>query len=445
MDIYRRVLDGTLYDVLDYEFHDERTSSGEYVPLRSRKPSVRYGLCRIVVDDSVALLFSEGHFPSVDTPDRDLLVFFGDLMQESRLNQVMTEAALRGSIGSVAIILRVLQNKVVFNVLDTTYLRPVFDPLQPGILLRVTERYKVNGSDLAEQGYVVSDIETEYWFERQWDSNGEYWYLPYPTEQPDCVPDLDTSRSTEHRLGFVPIVWIQNLPGGDSVDGACTFRAAIDTSIEIDYQLSQAGRGLKYSSDPTLLIKEPAGPDGDIIKGAGNALVVSEKGDAKLLEIGGTAASAVIEYVRTLREFALEAVHGNRVDASRLAAATSGRAIELMQQGLIWLADNLRVAYGEAGLLPLLRMVLHASQKYRLLVGGKEYSGLNAGSKMSLKWPNWLPSTADDRLKDAQALATLVNSNQISRESAVKAIADTYHIQDISAELNRIADEQEVK
>ena len=72
----------------------------------------------------------------------------------------------------------------------------------------------------------------------------------------------------------------------DPSDGACTFRAAIETQIEIDYQLSQAGRGLKYSSDPTLLIKEPATTDSEIVKGAGNALVVSEKGDAKLLEIG---------------------------------------------------------------------------------------------------------------------------------------------------------------
>ena len=84
-----------------------------------------------------------------------------------------------------------------------------------------------------------------------------------------------------------------------SCGGACTFRAAIETQIEIDYQLSQAGRGLKYSSDPTLLIKEPATTDSEIIKGAGNALVVTEKGDAKLLEIGGTASAAVIEYVRT--------------------------------------------------------------------------------------------------------------------------------------------------
>jgi hypothetical protein len=81
-----------------------------------------------------------------------------------------------------------------------------------------------------------------------------------------------------------------------------------------------------------LLIKEPASSDNEIVKGAGNALVVSEKGDAKLLEIGGTASAAVIEYVRTLRELALESVHGNRANADRLTAAQSGRALELMNQ-----------------------------------------------------------------------------------------------------------------
>ena len=131
---------------------------------------------------------------------------------------------------------------------------------------------------------------------------------------------------------------------------------AVETNIEIDYQLSQAGRGLKYSSDPTLLIREPAGMEGEMIRGGGNALVVSEKGDARLLEIGGTASAAVIEYVRTLREMALEGVHGNRASPDRLSAAQSGRAIEMMNQGLVWLADNLRVSYGDA-VLKLARMV----------------------------------------------------------------------------------------
>ncbi len=63
LDILKRVLDGKLYDVLPYQFHEERGAAGEYIPLRNRRPSVRYSLCRIVVEDSVSLLFSEGHFP----------------------------------------------------------------------------------------------------------------------------------------------------------------------------------------------------------------------------------------------------------------------------------------------------------------------------------------------------------------------------------------------
>lgn len=202
---------------------------------------------------------------------------------------------------------------------------------------------------------------------------------------------------------------------------------------------AKRGRGLKYSSDPTLLIKEPAGSDTEMVKGAGNALVVSEKGDAKLLEIGGTASSAVIEYVRTLRELALESVHGNRADASRLTAAASGRALELMQQGLIWLADNLRISYGEGALLTLARMVLRAVQVYPVRVLGVLAPPLDPAARLSLQWPRWYPSTADDRQKDAQTLSTLAAAGQISRQSAVNAIADTYDIEDTTAELERIA------
>jgi hypothetical protein len=225
------------------------------------------------------------------------------------------------------------------------------------------------------------------------------------------------------------------------VDGASTFRSAIETNIEIDYQLSQAGRGLKYSSDPTLLIKEPATSDSEIVKGAGNALVVSEKGDAKLLEIGGTAAEAVISYVRTLREFALESVHGNRASADRLTAAQSGRALELMNQGLIWLADNLRISYGDGGVLALMKMVVKASQIFPLTVMGERVVPMDPGQRLSLRWPRWYPLSADDRLKEAQAVATLVNAGQLSRETGLKNIAAAHGISDVEAEMNAIAED----
>ncbi len=442
LDILRRALNGTLYDTLPHDFHEERTPGGEYIPLRLRRPSVRYALPRIVTEDSVALLFSEGHFPTIDSPDRTARDTLAKLLKAARLNEVMIDAAIRGSIGSVAILMRILAGRPFFTTIDTINLTPIWRPDAPDTLAAVTERYKLRGANLVTAGYTLPDIGASYWFARTWDDQAETWYLPQlVTDQSPPTPD--PTRSVNHGLGFVPIAWIRNLPGaswtGDDADGACTFRAAIETGIEIDYQLSQAGRGLKYSSDPTLLIKEPAGLEGDLVRGAGNALIVSEHGDAKLLEIGGTASSAVIEYVRTLREFALESVHGNRADASRLAAATSGRALELMNQGLLWLADNLRISYGEGALLSLARMVLRAGEHYQLRLADAPLPKLDPAAPLSLIWPSWYPDTSEDRQRDANTLTSLVAAGQLSRETALKRLAPTYDIEDVPAELAKIA------
>ncbi len=434
LELMGQVLDGTLYDALPHEFHEERSASGEYIPLRRRRPSVRYALARVVVEDSVALLFSAGHFPVVASDNeavRDALLALG---RECRLNRVMTDAAIRGSVGSVAILMRVLQGRVFLDVLDTAWLVPAWEPDAPDVLARVVERYKVPGAELAAAGYAVADPAAAYWFQREWDTEHETWFHPHAVGASDA-PQRDRGRSVRHGLGFVPVAWIRNLPGGIAPDGACTFRAAVETGIEIDYQLSQAGRGLKYSSDPTLLIKEPAGIEGELVRGAGNALVVGEKGDARLLEIGGTAAAAVLDYVRTLRELALEGVHGNRADASRLTAQ-SGRAMEMMNQGLVWLADQLRVSYGE-GLLQLCRMMLRAGARYPLRVGGALVGPLDAEAGLSLVWPPWYPATSEDRARDAGTVIALVEAGRMSEATALRLLAADWGF-DPAAEAKRL-------
>lgn len=432
LTIFNSVMDGTLYDVLPYHFHQERNEAGEYIPLRDRRPSVRYPLCRIVVEDSVALLFSEGHFPSIECDDAAIRESFAAIVKEAKLNMTMTDAAIKGSVGSVALLLRVLKGRIFVDVLDTMYLTPVWDHSAPDMLVSVTERYKVSGADLRKNGYPSNQADGTYWFTREWTAESEIWYEPSPTDS-ERPPAIDTRRSVAHKLGVVPIVWIKNLPGrsatGDPVDGACTFSAALHTQVEIDYQLSQVGRGLKYSSDPTLLLKDPALPDREMIKGAGNALIVSEKGDARLLEIGGTASAAVIDYVKVLRELALESIHGNRASPDRITSAQSGKALELLNHGLICLADNLRTTYGEVGLLQLARLIVRASQVYKIKVLNREIPPMASESLLSLKWPRWYPTTADDRQKDVQSVTSLIKSGCIDRETALRAIAAYYDIE----------------
>ena len=440
LTLFRRVLDGTLYDALPYEFHEERTESGDYIPLRKRRPSVRYGLARLAVEDSVALLFSEGHFPTYESSDhvvRDALAGFA---REVRLNEIMIDAGLRGSVGSVALHFRVLKSRVFVDVLDTVYLTPYWDSSEPDTLVSVTEQFKVKGAAMTAAGVPVADPDAVYWFRRVWDAAAERWFLPVAVGDPAVFVE-DASRTVHHGLGFVPIVWIRNLPGGSAPDGACTFQSAIDIGIEIDYQLSQAGRGLKYSSDPTLLIREPAGLDGTMVHGAANALVVSEKGDAKLLEIGGTASQAVIDYVRVLRDFALESLHGNRADAQRLSTPTSGRALQLMNQGLLWLADNLRISYGQHALIQIARMFLKASAMYALQLEGQPTPKLNPRASVSLRWPDWYATDPQDTQRTAATLISLVQAKQMSRETALRVIAGDYDIEDVTAELQRIRED----
>ena len=438
-----RVLDGTLYDDLEYPFSTEKNGAGEYIPLGKRRPSARNKFCRTVVNDSTSLLFSEGHFPSIECSDEVTRDTLTKLMRETGLNWVMIDASARGAVGSVVIAMRVLASRVFFDAMPTAYLTPAWEPQAPDTLKSVTEKRKVKGAVLASMGYVIADADAtvDFWFQRIWDSAAETWFVPQRVDEKDMPLTVDAKNSTKHSLGFVPMVWVKNLPGGDAIDGDPTFPIeAIDTQIEADYLLSQGGRGLKYSADPTLHLKEPAfGEQATVVRGAANAIVTSTDGDAKLLEINGTAAAAVLDWVKGLREIALESMGGNRSNADKLSAAQSGRAMELMNQTLIWLADKLRISYGEGALLSLLNMVVAASSKFDLVdKKGRRLPKLS-DEDLSLRWPQWYAPTFADKQTQAMTLDVLRQSGLISLETAIKSLASSYDIADPEDELKLIA------
>jgi Phage portal protein, SPP1 Gp6-like len=433
----QRVLAGTQYDHLPHAFFEEEVDvTGEYIPLKKRRPSAKSNLCRVVVDDAVAMLFGDGHMPTVQADDELTRSTMAHLIKEHSFGQLMMEAATKGSVGSIALRLRVLKNKPFFDVLTTEYLTPKWFDDDPLILEKVTERRKVKAHDLLTLGYNVDPRDGEHWFMREWDGLEERWYIPWPVSKSNPNPVRDASRSLVHGLGFIPMVWVRNLPGGDQIDGDSEFERAIDTVIELDYLQSQGGRGLRYSSDPTMVLK---GPEGDRKEGgAARALVVAPEGDAKLLEINGSAANAVKEHCRQLRMQAIEQMHGNRADPDKMTAAQSGRAMELLNQSLVWLAGRLRTSYGEYGLLKLLQMTAQASTviKGGLIVNDKKVTLDAAG--MWLKWPDWYPPTAADRFAEMNAFQVGLEAGVISRETAVQTAMGFYSVQDLQAELVRI-------
>lgn len=439
----RQVLDGTIYDCLSYPFSSEYSQSNEYVKVHDRRPSVRYNMCNTVVQDSVSLLFGDGRFPIIHCADEPSRLNLAALVRVCGLDGVMSDAAVRGSVGSVVVRFRLLKGRPFFDVFDTDFLTPVWKADEPDTLESVTEKYKVRGRDLVGMGYPIDekDAATTYWFQRRWTDTDEEWYLPFKVGGTDrsgkpSVPVLDAGRTVHHGLGFVPMVWIKNLYGKPGVDGGCTFSAAIDTQIEVEYQLSQAGRGLRYSSDPLLIVKEPAGTDQKVVRSAANAMVLDQGGDAKLLEISGSAAEAVISYVSKLREFALEAIRGNRSTPDKMGMAQSGRALELLHEPLIWLAGQLRGPYG-AALLSLIGMVIESSRMFPVKIG-RVVVEFPDDIDVTLRWGHWFDPTHHDNLEESQALSTAAEAGHISRESAVALTCSRYDLPDAPEEMIKV-------
>jgi hypothetical protein len=346
--------------------------------------------------------------------------------------------------------MRVLRGRVFVSAHATTYLTPTWDPLAPDTLLAITEKYKVKGRDLVEAGYEGSyEPQASYWIRTIWDRVAETTFLPAEVLSTNDEPIkwvADPERTVRHGLGFVPASWVKNLPGGDFIDGEPTMRNdAINTGIELDYLLSQNGRGLKYNLDPKLVVKEPPFQDNrqaiegmDIRAtplGGGNTITLAVDGDAKLLELTGGASEAAVEFAKYLRELALESLKGNRASAEKLATAQSGKAMELMNQPLINLADCLRITYGEKSLQDILQMFIVVSGRVKLVFKNGEPVGELVKGNIALAWPAWYSPTPDELQKKVQTVGEAVGRGLMSQESAVRYVADLYDIEDVEAEL----------
>lgn len=449
MQMYRRVLKGELYDILPYPFcqrFKNSGGSGEPIPLSKRRPSVRYNLCAVVVDQTTSLLFGEGLFPVLTIKDDESTKeSLDEMIKELRLDLVMMDAAIKGSVGSIALFLKIIKNKVFVSSYCTEFLTPKYDPENPDELSLVTEKCKKKGSELIEMGYTGLDKKETYWWMRQWDSMQEIYYIPWKPsdeEKENFSTKIDEKRTVSHKLGFVPIVWIINLLGNeDGIDGLCTFKGGIDTNIELEYQLSQGGRGLKYSSEPLLLLKNPAlSMQGDVSLSEGNILEVDEKGDGKFVEINGKAIEGLLLFTDKLREIVLESTQGNRSSPDKVHIGQSGSAAKLFYLTLIWVAGKLRVTYGN-GYLQLIKMLIKCNQQMELKY---EQSGeiitipkgkLKTGLKIGLQWAKYFEATPGDRLQEAQSLSTLTGGEPLmTQETAIGSLAAEYDIVDIEKE-----------
>jgi hypothetical protein len=113
-------------------------------------------------------------------------------------------------------------------------------------------------------------------------------------------------------------------------------------------------------------------------------------------------------------------------------ASPRARRLELMRR----VADNLRVSYGEGGLLQVLRLILRAGQVYPLQAEGRLLGDLDPAAPLRLVWPPWYPATSEDQARDAATILSLVQGGLLGRKAARRLLAADWNGADLDEEEN---------
>ncbi len=432
LDAFERVLYGEAYAHKAAAFSQElrnpnSPSTSERIPLDDRRAAAQFRAAWILVRDVVGRLWGENARPIVVVPDdAETGVWVQAFMRDAAFWLTLIEATFEGSLGSVAVVLRILgdsetvekdgvktripkgKGRYHAEIWPAKECQPVFSRVRPNELDSLTRTYVVTDDTLRADGYDVDELE-QTWREKRFgrssagrsrtlqrreatssdwvlrvrlDARAETWYEPVPQwlyERSDFEADrelvVDTERSFAHALEETPARWARPLPfrHKNFPDGLCLFEPVIDFQFRIDRTLSQTGRAFDYAGDPQLAwVDEPNAGAGEFgeqdaptAAGASDVIPVTAKGGAEFVEISGEGLRVAIEiYIKLLIRLAREVGGGSRIDdESKAGTQMSGVAMRLLNSALEALAGILHITLGEKLLVDLLRLAMRMAVK----------------------------------------------------------------------------------
>lgn len=446
LDLLDKLLDGTFYDHLRNAFYDETDMRGVQIPIEERRPSAQYRLPQWLAHWAARKLFAGRHVPHLRHPDKSTEKFVRGLVKRMNFWNRMMEACVLGSVGSVAVTFRIKGPVVTLFIWRAKHCQPHFN--ENGELDSLRVAYLTTGIQLMTMRmpgrYVPGDL---YWYIRDFTAIGEITYLAEKKDDWNPVTGFDGKRNVDqtprmlmpwpgeeyaHDLKSVSAVWIKNLAGGTAPDGLCGWEIAIPNSIDIDYTLSQAGRGVRYNSAPQLVVKGELLSDDefevdtnsptsqrsvtrspstvlhlapDIRDQDGN---VTGGGDAKLLEMTGTGADAAMKYIDHLRDLSLEMMQAARKNPEKMHAPLSGRAMEYLDEDSHDFIMELRSHWGENGVLHLMRKILDALK-------------VKEPHKLNCHWPRMYQPTPADIQQLVAAFAQAINPLEVVYNGRISA------------------------
>lgn len=508
LDRLERYVDGTQYEGRPDWFNPQ-----EDVPLLERKPAIVYPIVASAIRSNVDLIFGEGRFPDIcceaeesvafddrfslsDTDRASLESFVRAVVKQARLASIARESleAAQGC-GSAVAIACIRNGRFAVETTRTKWCSVEFEPNNARRVARLEIRYPYleQYRDERSQEWAVRCM----LYRRVIDATSDVTFLPIEADESGQEPGkkdwrVDRSKSTDHGLGFCPVVWYRFLPKSTTVaevDGHAIHENLLDEIDQLNFSLSQKHRAALYCSDPqfietgvskdenpsemgrvaraVILTDEHGsrfgvqGPRPARKKGPGQVWRYEAEGSkAYMLCLPGDALKATEDNCRDLRSKIAEGLSVNFTDADnmRITADLSGRALRELHKRQLERCDAIRQDFGDNFLLPLidiqLRMTTRLNAKTGVYIGGLANAAAVAGRfeqpvmapdgtlydewftpGLDLKWPLYFsPSDAEQRAIVENAVM-LLKDGVITKRTAVGMVKDIAKVGNVDAYL----------
>lgn len=472
----------------------QNVAAGDSGSILSRRPTSPLRLCPMVVDRFTGLLFSKERTPKVQVEgNADGEDFLQATFKRARFWRTMYLArTYGGSMGSVLVTvqLRGGEEKGRFSYTGhnpKTIQDVVWDDpdlrIPAGVLIQYIFEQEHEVID-PKTGMPSGEVRTVPWlYRRIIDQEADVTFVPQPILGKE-LPRLEINPhlTYKHQLGRFPGAWVQNLPSDDALDGIPDCEGAYQAFDTIDRQVAQSNKALLQNQDPTLILGRDKNLDRmgvPIKKGSENALNVGQGGTAQYLEISGSGVSAASEFVKLLRQAAMDKCQAVLVDPTQVSgAAQSAKAIEYIYAPMLEKAGRLREQYGEA-IEQLADITLAFARRWSdpLQYEGNVRKALfdlppkvveddqlpddpdpkrgqvirlvphtpGKGGVVTVTWGPYFQETPQDTQQLVSIWSMAYTSGGVDEETYVRAVARILKIEDVDAVLKRVREEKEKK
>lgn len=439
---------------------------GRSLPLKFRRPSAPYYVTRVIVNRYTALLFGEDRCPAITVKGDKVREAFlravaeqGDLFVEAKRAR-----CLGGAMGSVGMGFEIVKGKPLFTVYDPRWCTPEFKSKDHRLLERLTIQYP--WSETTDDP-VHGPVTQWFWYRRVIDEIADRIWERVPILDGEVEPNWARyeMKTSVHRAGRVPAIWIQNEHVEGDIDGDPDCHGAFELIEIYDMLQSQANRGIIANCDPTRVIQSDDDFGSELSFGSNAAVQVEKGGNVSYLELQGSGPRAAREQANDTRERIYEMV-SYVPDDSKEGPQQTAFEVGTRFSRMLERADTFRTSYGR-GIRELLEIALivcrNALELYRDDEGNTiqptlslpprfdEKAGtwveedIGTGGTISLSWPPYFKPTLDEIQKASVAMSALVTAQIIAAKDATefmrRYMGTLRSTEEIAAELEAAANQ----